>query len=624
MNILIALFQYFPWGGLQKDTLRVVDGAIARGHHVTVFTTAWNYPLPAGDVTIERVPARGLTNHARMRHFSDDFQLRLRQPDVDVSLAMNRVANADFYFAADSCMKTYLHSRHSALALALNPRYRAILKQEDAILSPYSPTKVLTIAASQIRDYTAAYGVPPQKLASLPPGMNPRCVRPAEPEAAALRQAKRSELGLADNDRLLILVGTNARRKGVDRVLQALAELPADARQPLVFALVGNDSTPQVNALAARLCPDLRFCHLGPRDDVHELLLAADLMVHPAREEGTGTVLVEALAAGLPVICSEACGFSPYVHDATGTVTPEPFALQDLTRLLADSLPRLSELRQQTIAYAKTQDFCARTDTILDFLEDFAKRHPRPSAAQLDDILQQHRAALAANTALKNSPKRKVTRVTCDSRPLIVKEYTGDGTLRNHALHCLANTRQLHDLSPACLTYHETPEAHFLIFESCGDGSCYQTETYARPDSLSLFRYCGILLATLHARGFYHNDTKPNNFVPNLNCPDLAFPVAIVDCDSLTHYTRLPYARQLKNVATFLGGTNHAPDDTWLQYLSAFLHGYRDTLRLSNEAFRKLYADARKLVENHRVESWLHTCNRHLPPFEQLPAPDGK
>lgn len=370
MHILIALFQYFPWGGLQKDTLRVIDGAVARGHRVTLFTTSWNYPQPAGDVTIERVPVRGLANHTRMHHFNEDFQERLKKHDFDVSLAMNRVANADFYFAADSCMKTYLPRRHCALSLLLNPRYRAILRQEEAILTPTSPTRVLTIAEDQVREYTAAYGVPPQKLIPIPPGMNPKCVRPAN--ADAIRLAKRAELGLMENDLALILVGTNANRKGVDRVLIATANTPANLRKRLTFLLVGNDKPEKVNALAAKLSPEINFRHLGPRDDVNELLLAADLMVHPAREEGTGTVLVEALAAGLPVICSEACGFASYVRDATGTTTKEPFDQNDLNAMLNKALPKLSELKQKTIAYAQTQDFCARTDTILDLLEEFA------------------------------------------------------------------------------------------------------------------------------------------------------------------------------------------------------------------------------------------------------------
>ena len=57
---------------------------------------------------------------------------------------------------------------------------------------------------------------------------------------------------------------------------------------------------------------------LGGLDDSSRLIASADLLIHPAREENTGTVIVEALASGVPVIVTENCGFSHYVRDTGG------------------------------------------------------------------------------------------------------------------------------------------------------------------------------------------------------------------------------------------------------------------------------------------------------------------
>lgn len=367
MKILLTLYKYFPWGGLQKDTMRVIEEAVARGHEVEVLTTSWDYPKPQGNVCITLVQPQGFSNHTRMENFSISFQQRLAKGGIDVSLAMNRVAGADFYFAADSCMKLYLPKKHSALALRLLPRYRAVLRQEARIFEPPSHTKIMYIADIQRKEFKEAYGIGDDRLICLPPGMNPKCVRPAN--ADEIRSRKRQELGLNENDAAIILVGTNYMRKGVDRVLAAIAALPQEQRSQLRFFLAGNDDTVKVNKLAAKYEVASNFTHLGPRDDVDELLLASDLMVHPAREEGTGTVLVEALASGLPVICSAACGFCTYVNDATATVTPEPFSQADLNKMLKDALINLPRLKSRTIQYASSQDFTARTKTILDCLE---------------------------------------------------------------------------------------------------------------------------------------------------------------------------------------------------------------------------------------------------------------
>lgn len=50
------------------------------------------------------------------------------------------------------------------------------------------------------------------------------------------------------------------------------------------------------------------------------LIAAADVLIHPARCENTGTVIVEALAAGTPVITTATCGFAHYVKESMGGI----------------------------------------------------------------------------------------------------------------------------------------------------------------------------------------------------------------------------------------------------------------------------------------------------------------
>ena len=76
----------------------------------------------------------------------------------------------------------------------------------------------------------------------------------------------------------------------------------------------------------AAACAD-RVRLLGVREDIPELMAAADLLVHPARTETTGTVILEAIVNGLPVIASAVCGYAEHVARAdAGAVLPEPFS----------------------------------------------------------------------------------------------------------------------------------------------------------------------------------------------------------------------------------------------------------------------------------------------------------
>ncbi len=366
MKLLFALYKYFPWGGLQKDTLRFAEEAVRRGHQATILTTGWQGDCPPG-IEVRRCECHGWSNHARMVHFAEEFRRIKETCEFQATLAMNRIPGADFYFVADSCMALWMPKKHSWLALHLLPRYRVYLRQEAEICAPDSPTRLMVIAPSQKREYQQAYGLPDERFVALPPGMDPRCGHPAD--ASARRLAKRRELGLSDDELVCLEVGTNLWRKGVDRSMAAVVAQMTLGRK-IRFLLVGGDGQDGVRSMAEQfgLC-EIVQC-LGPRDDVPDLLLAADVMVHPAREEGTGTVLIEAIAAGLPVICTAVCGFADYVAASGGRVVPEPFEQTALNEALADCLEHRAELSRRALDYAATQDFTGRSRAAIKTLEE--------------------------------------------------------------------------------------------------------------------------------------------------------------------------------------------------------------------------------------------------------------
>ena len=193
--------------------------------------------------------------------------------------------------------------------------------------------------------------------------------------AEAIRERKRAELGLSADQFMLILVGSSFRGKGGDRAIEALASLPENLRKRCRLYLVGSISGNEAPQVAKRLGVSSQVILPGGRSDVPELLLAADLMIHPARNEATGTALIEGIAAGLPVLCSEECGFSNFVRDASGLVVPKDASQSALNTMLADALPRLPELAERTCRYAETADFYRRADVAVDALENFCKKN---------------------------------------------------------------------------------------------------------------------------------------------------------------------------------------------------------------------------------------------------------
>ncbi|WP_122526339.1 glycosyltransferase, partial [Pseudomonas viridiflava] len=83
------------------------------------------------------------------------------------------------------------------------------------------------------------YDTPLSRFHLLPPGISPD--RRAPPEAPEIRSGFRQEFGLAENDLLLVQIGSGFKTKGVDRSLKALAALPTDLKKRTRLFVIGQD-----------------------------------------------------------------------------------------------------------------------------------------------------------------------------------------------------------------------------------------------------------------------------------------------------------------------------------------------------------------------------------------------
>ena len=65
MKIAICLYKYFPFGGLQRDFLRIAEVLVQRGHEVRVYTREWNADTKPQNMEIILVPTTGFSNNAK-------------------------------------------------------------------------------------------------------------------------------------------------------------------------------------------------------------------------------------------------------------------------------------------------------------------------------------------------------------------------------------------------------------------------------------------------------------------------------------------------------------------------------------------------------------------------------
>jgi len=191
------------------------------------------------------------------------------------------------------------------------------------------------------RDQYVAAGGDPARCAALPLGTASPAF--AEPVAAARLIALRAELGLAAAERVLLWVGYPHPVKRVPLLLTAFQHAAAgDPRLRLVIVGDPAQSADNLPALAAELgiAERVHFAGVRPHADLPAFYQLADVYVHTSSYEGVPRVLIEAGAAGRPVVALRAVGVAEVVIDGvTGVLVDgaDPARLaQAITALLAD------------------------------------------------------------------------------------------------------------------------------------------------------------------------------------------------------------------------------------------------------------------------------------------------
>jgi UDP-glucose:(heptosyl)LPS alpha-1,3-glucosyltransferase len=204
----------------------------------------------------------------------------------------------------------------------------------------------------------------------------------APADAPAIRAALRQEFSVAPHEYLLIMVGSDFQRKGLDRTLRAMASLPDGLRDRTRLMVLGESDSRPFERLAKRLGLSRKVLFLGGRDDVLRFLLGADLLVHPAYTETAGIVLLEAIVAGLPVLTTANCGYAFHVDRArAGVNLPVPFSQDQLNRRLAHMLSAPEERARWSrngIHYGLTEDLYSLPEAAAETISTLlTRRRPR-------------------------------------------------------------------------------------------------------------------------------------------------------------------------------------------------------------------------------------------------------
>lgn len=296
------------WGGQERRILEEMRGLHARGHDIWLATrrdAQLRSAANAANIPTITIPLRAATDIDSVIQLSR----QLKKLRVDV---VNTHSGIDSWIGG-------IAARWARAPVLLRTRHlNNPLRRHWTNFVHYLPDRIIACGQAIQTRLVAECGFPSEQVVSIPTGIDFKRFSPAKD-----RESVRTSLDLNPDDEILLMVGV---LRGVKRHLLALDALSRLATErPKLKLILAGDGPMQtdIRTQADNLGLGDRVHFLGYRDDIPDLMNAADALLLCSRSEGVPQAITQALGLGLPVIATDVGGVSELIlNEKTGILVP--------------------------------------------------------------------------------------------------------------------------------------------------------------------------------------------------------------------------------------------------------------------------------------------------------------
>lgn len=349
---------FLPWrDGLSHHAYYLSREQIRRGHRVLALVTQLeSQELDGFNVTQIRL---GRWVPDTRRRFGLWVYAKLASRRIGQLHATERLDVIHCHGDAYEAFLAGLAARRLRLPLVVTLHAQLSTRRIYRQLAPAlfrSTARFIAVSEPIARSLTAL-GIDPGKISVISSGINYAAFSVPLDDRSRLR----ARLGLVEGDKLLLSIGRLHPLKGFSYLLDAARLVPADVQ---VRIIGDGDLRPALERQASTL-PNVRILPGVAHAEVAQLMRAADIFALPSvdlgtQAEGTPTVLMEAMAAGLPIVVSDSGGGGLLVtHGEGGLVVPqaEAPALAAAIRQLAGDPQRRRVMGERNRERARSRDW---------------------------------------------------------------------------------------------------------------------------------------------------------------------------------------------------------------------------------------------------------------------------
>jgi len=356
LRIAIIRQKYNPYGGAERFVERALKALSNNQIDMTVLSRQWNSEN-SGYRFIACNPFY-LGRLWRDRGFSRSVCRQLETLSVDVVQSHERIPCIDVYRAGDGVHKVWLEQKArasnglAALLDRLSPYHRYTLRAEKAMFE--SPRlKAVICNSKMVRDEIIKhFDITEEKLHVIYSGVDTSSFRPELRNEH--RKTMRQQSGIEEHESVLLFVGSGYFRKGLDAVLQAMAQLENSPR----IVIVGYDKhADRYVGLARSLGLQEKVVFAGAQEDVHPYYGMADAFVLPSLYDPFPNAALEAMACGLPVITSDKTGAAEFINNGEQGYVVDAFDYVQLASAIGNVTQPDAALRMGRSARNKLESF---------------------------------------------------------------------------------------------------------------------------------------------------------------------------------------------------------------------------------------------------------------------------
>jgi len=330
-SIAVVIPQYGRIGGAENMAFQLCERLAAMPEFdIHVFARKWD-PGPSL-VTFHKVPMIHFPRWLQPVSFAGFARRKIDTMTFDLVHSHERIFRMDLLTFHGIPHQTWIHDMRQK---SLSGFDRATCWIEKNGIENPALKMILPVSTLVKKELSKHYAISEDRVSVVHPGVS--IARFSSLNARSCRERIRARHGLSASDVVICFVGMNFEIKRLDLTLQAIAGMKRDGFfSPLPkLLIVGKGNSGPYLKMAEDLGISDQVIFAGITDDVEAYYLASDFFVMPSRMDTFGLVVLEAMAAGLPVVISSNVGAADLVtHGGSGFILAENPSARDMTASL--------------------------------------------------------------------------------------------------------------------------------------------------------------------------------------------------------------------------------------------------------------------------------------------------